>query len=98
MHNMLICTCRNNKPATKGYNMSNVDFSTAPAGATHYHANGTAKWFKAGADGVQYFERGAWHDAGHYGIGVVARKAVPLNPETHAAQVAAYFTPRSMRA
>lgn len=78
--------------------MSNVDFSTAPAGATHYHASGTAKWFKAGADGVQYFERGAWHDAGHYGIGVVARKAVAINPETHAAQVAAYFTPRSMRA
>lgn len=77
--------------------MNNVDLSTAPAGATHYHANGTAKWFKAAPGGVQYFERGAWHDAGHYGIGVVASKAVPLNPEARAAQVAAYFAPRSVQ-
>jgi len=75
--------------------MSNVDLSTAPAGATHYQNKGTAKWFKAATHGVQYFENGVWHDAGHYGIGVVAGKAVPLNPEAHAAQVAIYFAPRS---
>lgn len=74
-----------------------ADFSTAPEGATHYHANGTAKWFKATREGVEYFENDQWNDAGHYGVDVVVRKAVPLNPEDHAAQVAVFFTPRSMR-
>jgi hypothetical protein len=77
--------------------MSAADFSTAPQGATHYHANGTAKWFKATDEGVQYFEAGQWHDAGHYGVAVIASKAVPRNPEQHAAQVAAFFTPRTIR-
>ena len=78
--------------------MSAINFDTAPAGATHYHAKSTAKWFKAASDGVQYFENGVWHDAGHYGIGVIAGKAVARDPEAIAATVAAYFAPRSLRA
>lgn len=78
--------------------MSTINFDAAPAGATHCHSNGTAKWFKATTDGVQYFERGEWHDAGHYGINVVAHKALARDVEATAAIVAGYFMPRSMRA
>lgn len=77
--------------------MSEINFNTAPAGATHYHSTGTAKWFKATTEGVQYFENGAWHDAGHYGIGVVARKAIARDVAATAAIIASYFMPRSMR-
>lgn len=78
--------------------MNTINFDAAPSGATHYHSNGTAKWFKATSGGVQYFERGEWHDAGHYGINVVANKAVARDVEATAAIVASYFMPRSMRA
>jgi hypothetical protein len=75
--------------------MSEVNFSTAPEGSTHYYSKGTSKWFKATPYGVQYFENGQWNDAGHYGIGVVAGKAVAIDPECIAPTIAAYFSPIS---
>ena len=86
---------RNKAGHKKDKKMSEINFDTAPAGATHYHSKGTAKWFKASQDGVQYFENGQWNDAGHYGIGVVAGKAVARDPEGIAPTVAAYFSPRT---
>ncbi len=77
--------------------MLEVNFNSAPEGATHYHINGSAKWFKATKNGVQYFERGEWHDAGHYGIGVVANKAIARDSAATAGIIASYFMPRSMR-
>lgn len=74
--------------------MNTINFDAAPSGATHYHSK---RWFKATSGGVQYFERGEWHDAGHYGINVV-NKAVARDVEATAAIVASYFMPRSMRA
>ena len=68
---------------------------STPAGATHFHAR-SGQFFKATDDGVQYFERGQWHDGGHWAIGVIASGAAALN-QAAVDMAATYFKPRTAR-